>query len=65
MFLEKSLKVHEDEIKMYKKEMLRLNKENFPIWHSLMKLHLAGIGEGEIHYIEFTYAEIPRPLTDQ
>ena len=45
---------------MYKKKVSRLNKENFPTWHSLMKLYLVGIGDGAIHN---AYVEIPRPLT--
>ena len=30
---------------MYKKEVPKLNKENFPAWKSLMKLHLGGLGD--------------------
>lgn len=50
---------------MYKNEVPRLSKENFPAWQSLMKLHMVIIGEGEIHYIEHGYVKIPRPLTTQ
>ena len=32
-------------IKMYKKEVPKLNKENFPAWKSVMKLHIFGIGD--------------------
>ena len=28
---------------MYKKEIPKLNKENFPAWQSLMKLHITGM----------------------
>lgn len=43
---------------MYKKEVPRLNKENFPTWKSLMGVYLAGIGDGEIHFVENSYVEI-------
>ena len=30
---------------MSKKEVPKLNRDNFPAWKSLMKLHLGGIGD--------------------
>ena len=30
---------------MSKREVPKLNKDNFPAWKSLMKLHLGGIGD--------------------
>ena len=30
---------------MYRKEAPKLNKEKFPAWKSLMKLHLGGLGD--------------------
>lgn len=50
-------------IKMYKKEVPKLNKENFPAWQSLMKLHLAGIGDSAKYYIENDYVSPVAPLT--
>ena len=32
-------------IKMFKREVPNINKENFPAWQSLMKLHLGGLGD--------------------
>ena len=32
-------------IKMYKKEVPKLAKENVPAWQNLMKLHIIGIGD--------------------
>ena len=48
---------------MYKKEVPKLNKENFPAWKSLMKLHLAGIGDSAKYYIEHDHATPIGPLT--
>ena len=30
---------------MMKREVPKLNRDNFPIWESLMKLHLGGLGD--------------------
>ena len=30
---------------MSKREVLKINMDNFPAWKSLMKLHLGGIGD--------------------
>ena len=29
----------------YKREILKLNRDNFPAWQGLMRLHLASIGD--------------------
>lgn len=50
-------------IRMYKKEVPKLNKENFPAWQSLMKLHLANIGDSAKYYIENSYVSLVAPLT--
>ena len=50
---------------MYKKEVPNLNKENFPAWKILMKLHLAGIGDSTKYYIEHDYVTPVAPLTTQ
>ena len=43
---------------MYKKEVPKLNKENFPTQKSLVQLHLARIGDGGIYYTKKTYVAI-------
>lgn len=50
-------------IKIYKKEVLKLNKENFPAWQSLMKLHLASIGDLAKYYVKHDYVIPTPPLT--
>ena len=51
---------------MYKKEVLSLNNDNFPICQSLMRLHLVGIGDGAIYFLDNGYVEIiVLPLTTQ
>ena len=36
---------------MSKREVPKLNSDNFPAWKSLMKLHLGGIGDHAQSYI--------------
>lgn len=50
-------------IKMYKKEVPKLNKENFPTWKSLMKFHLVGIGDSKKYYVEHDYVAPAAPMT--
>ena len=50
---------------MYKKEVPKLNKENFPAWQSLKKLHIAKIGDSTKFYLENKYIKIPAPMTTQ
>ena len=51
---------------MSKREVPKLNKENFPTWKSFMRLHLARIGDGAIHFVDNKYVEITTiPLTTQ
>ena len=41
-----SLKVLEAQrSKMFKREVPKINRDNFPAWKSLMRLHLGGIGD--------------------
>ena len=50
---------------MYKKEIPKLNMENFPAWQSLMKVHIDRIGDSKIFYLENEYVTTPTPLTTQ
>ena len=43
---------------MQKKEVPRLNKDNLPTQKSLTRLHLVGIGDIVINFVENTYVEI-------
>jgi hypothetical protein len=40
---------------MYKKEVPKLNKENFPTWQSLMKLHIDDVGDHAWSSVENGY----------
>ena len=42
---------------MYKKEVPKLYKENFPIWKSLMKLHISRIGDTTWSSVEHPYVD--------
>ena len=48
---------------MYKKEVPKLNKENFPAWQSLMKLHISGIGDTTWSSVENGYVDPTETLT--
>ena len=48
---------------MYKKEVPKLNKEKFPAWKSLMKLHISGIGDTTWSSVENGYVDPTRTLT--
>ena len=51
---------------MYKKEVPKLNKENFPTWKSLMKLHLGGLGDYAQSTIIIEHVDpAEAPTTDQ
>ena len=41
----------------YKREISRLNKNNFSAWQGLMKLHLATIGDTGLKYLDEKYEE--------
>ena len=41
----------------YKREIPRLNKNNFSAWQGLMKLHLATIGDTGLKYLDAKYVE--------
>ena len=41
----------------YKREIPRLNRDNFSVWQGLMKLHLASIGDTRLKYLDAEYVE--------
>ena len=48
---------------MSKREVPKLNKDNFGAWKSLMKLHLGSIGDYAQTSIGIEYVNPTRPLT--
>ena len=48
---------------MCKREVTKLNKENFPAWKSLMKLHIFGIRDIAWNSVEKAYVDPTRTLT--
>ena len=44
-------------IKMYKKEVPKLNKEKFPPLQSLMKVHISRIGDTTWNNVEHAYVD--------
>ena len=49
---------------MSKREVPKLNRDNFPAWQSLMKLHLGGIGGYAQECITTKHVESATPTTD-
>ena len=47
----------------YKREIPKLNRDNFSAWQGLMKLHLATIGDTGLKYLEEKYEEPPGTLS--
>ena len=41
----------------YKREIPRLNKDNFSVWQGLMKLHFAAVGDTGLKYLDEKYEE--------
>ena len=41
----------------FKREIPRLNRNNFLAWYGLMRLHLASIGDTELKYLDAEYVE--------
>ena len=39
----------------YKREIPRLNRDNFSTWQGLMRLHLASIGDSRCKYLDEEY----------
>ena len=48
---------------MYKKEVPKLNRENFPTWQSMMKLHITSIGDTTWTSVETGYTSPTRTLS--
>ena len=48
---------------MSKREVPKLNGDNFPTWKSLMKLHLGGLGDHAQSYIIVDHVDPARTLT--
>lgn len=59
---QESLKGLKPKIKMYKREIPKLNKENFLAWQRLMRLHLSSIGDFISYYLGNDYIEVLRPM---
>ena len=49
---------------MSKREVLKLNRDNFPAWKSLMKLHLGGIGDHAQSHIIVEHVDPTTPTGD-
>ena len=47
----------------YKREIPRLNRDNFSAWQGLMKLHLAAVGDTGLKYLNKKYEEPPGTLS--
>ena len=41
----------------YKREIPRINKDNFSAWKGLMRLHLTSIGDTGLNYLDAEYVE--------
>ena len=41
----------------YKREIPKLNKDNFSAWQGLMRLHLATVGDTRLKYLDEKYEE--------
>ena len=39
----------------YKREILRLNRDNFSTWQGLMRLHLASVADSRCKYLDEEY----------
>ena len=48
---------------MSKREVPKLNRDNFPAWKSLMKLHLGGLGDHSQSTISVEHVNLARALT--
>ena len=48
---------------MYKNEVPKLNKENFPTWQSLMTLQISSIGDTAWTSVEYPYVDHVGALT--
>ena len=49
---------------MSRRELPKLNRDNFFAWQSLMKLHLGGIGDYAQDFITIEHVEPSTPIAD-
>ena len=47
----------------YKREILKLNRDNFSAWQGLMRLHLATISDLGCKYLDIEYKTLTRTLS--
>ena len=47
----------------YKREIPKLNRDNFLAWQGLMRLHLASIGDIGLKYVDVEYVETSTTLS--
>ena len=47
----------------YRREIPKLNKDNFRTWQELMRLHLSTIGDTGFYFLDNQYVAPPRPMT--
>ena len=47
----------------YKREIPKLNRDNFKAWQELMRLHLGTNGDTRLEFLENQYVSPPDPLT--
>ena len=47
----------------YRREIPKLNKDNFVAWQELMRLHLSTIGDTSLYSLDNEYVGPPRPLS--
>ena len=50
---------------MSKREVPKLNRDNFPAWRILMKLHLGGLGDHTQSYISGEHVDPVKTLTTE
>ena len=47
----------------YRREILKLNRDNFATWQELMMLHLSTIGDTSLNFLVNEYVAPPRPMS--
>ena len=47
----------------YRREIPKLNKDNFVAWQELMRLHISTIGDTGLQVLDDQYVEPPRPMS--
>ena len=49
----------------YRREICKLNKDNFKTWKELMRLHLSTIGDSSLKYLDTKYVAPTRTMTTE